>query len=126
MNSNGSRAIELLAIIIILTIATLISIPIVFNVVNEQKKEQNWKAIAEYGNNIEIALERYKLAHDGLITTNFNDLKEYLTIKDRIKCDNVEINEDSSISLSECYVDNEKVLNDKNESYDYNKKNKLS
>lgn len=122
MNNKGSRAIELLAIIIILTIATLISIPIVFNVVNEQKKEQSWKAIAEYGENIKIALERYKLAHDGMITTNFNDLREYITIKDRIKCDNIKINDDSSISLSECYVDNEKVLNDKNESYEYNTK----
>lgn len=122
MNNKGFSIIELLAIIIILTIITLISIPVILNIVNDQKKVQNRKIVDEYGNNIEIALERYKLAHDGLTTNKFNELEDYLTIKKNVKCDTITINEDSSIHLSDCYVNGEKILNDKSESYEYNSK----
>ena len=113
MNNKGFSIIELLAIIIILTIITLISIPVILNIVNDQKKVQNRKIVDEYGNNIEIALERYKLV---------NELEDYLTIKKNVKCDTITINEDSSIHLSDCYVNGEKILNDKSESYEYNSK----
>ena len=122
VNNKGFSAIELLAIIIILTIIALISIPIVLNVVNNQKKNQNRESVRIFGENIEIAFDRYKEAHDGLVTTNYADLKEYLTIKDEIKCDKITISEDGSVFITGCYVDGEKVLNDKSEPYEYSTK----
>lgn len=118
VNNKGFSAIELLAIIVILTIITLISIPIILNVVNNQKIGQSREIVDIFGNNVEIAFERYKNSHDGVITTNFEDLKDYLTI-DKVKCDNIKINENGNVIISECYVDGEKVLNDKSESYEY-------
>lgn len=122
VNNKGFSAIELLAIIIILTIIALISIPIVLNTVNSEKKEQNRKGVDTYGDNIKIAFERYKNANDGNISTDFNDLKEYLTITDKVKCDKIKISEDGSIYIKDCYVNGEKVLNDKSEPYEYTTK----
>lgn len=122
MNNKGFSAIELLAIIIILTIVALISIPIVLNVVNSEKKNQNRLSIDTYGENIKVALERYKNAHDGNITTNFDELKEYLTIDNKVKCDKITIKVDGSITIKACYVNGEKVLNDLSEDYEYTTK----
>ena len=123
VNNKGFSAIELLAVIIILTIITLISIPIVLNVVNDQKKTQSRRSIDTYGENIEIALDRYKNQNDGKITTDFEDLKEYLTIdKKDVECSVVKINEDGTIYLTDCSVDGEKVLNDESEAYEYTTK----
>lgn len=122
VNNKGFSAIELLAIIIILTIIALISIPIVLNVVNNEKKMQNRKSIDTYGENIEIAFNRYKNAHDGQFTTDINELKEYITVDAKIKCDVVEITEIGNVHLSDCSVNGEKILNDKSEPYEYNTK----
>ena len=122
MNNKGFSAIELLAIIIILTIVALISIPIVLNAVNSEKKTQNRLSIDTYGDNIKVAFERYKNAHDGNITTSFDSLKEYLTIDSLVKCDKITIKEDGYVTIKDCYVDGEKVLNDFSEPYEYNTK----
>ena len=122
MNNKGFSAIEILAVIIILTIITLISIPIVLNTINSEKKTQNRKSVDLYGENIKIAVDRYKNEHDNNITTNFEDLKEYLTIENKIKCDKIIINEQGTIYIKDCYVNGEKVLNDKSESYEYTTK----
>lgn len=119
VNNKGFSAIELLAIIIILTIVALISIPIVLNAVNSEKKTQNRKSVDTYGENIKIALNRYKNAHDGSITTNFDDLSLYLTIDNKVKCDKITIKIDESIHITDCYVDGEKVLNDLSKPYEY-------
>ncbi len=121
MNNKGFSAIELLAIIIILTIIALISIPIVLNTVNNEKKMNNRKSVDAYGENIEVAFNRYKNAHDGEFTTKLEDLKKYLTI-DKVKCDKVNIDEQGNVTIKDCYVDGEKVLNDKSETYEYSTK----
>ena len=122
VNNKGFSAIELLAIIIILTIVALMTIPIVLNAVNSEKKSQNRKSVDTYGENIKIAFDRYKTANDGSISTVFDDLKEYLTIDNKVKCDKITINEDGSIYIKDCYVNGEKVLNDKSGSYKYSTK----
>lgn len=122
MNNKGFSAIELLAIIIILTIITLISIPIVLNAVNNEKKIQNRKSIDIYGENIEIAFERYKNSHDGVFSSNIDELKEYMTVDTKIKCEVIEITETGGVHLSDCSVNGEKILNDKSEPYEYNTK----
>ena len=48
-----------LAIIVVLTIIALVSIPIVLNAVNNEKKIQNRKSIDTYGENIEIGRRTY-------------------------------------------------------------------
>ena len=122
VNNKGFSAIELLAIIIILTIITLISIPIVLNAVNNEKKIQNRKSIDIYGENIEIAFERYKNSHDGVFSSNIDELKEYMTVDTKIKCEVIEITETGGVHLSDCSVNGEKILNDKSEPYEYNTK----
>ena len=113
VNNKGFSAIEILAVIIILTIITLISVPIVLNVVNDQKKTQNRNAVDAYGRNIEIALDRYSIKNDGRFTKKLDDLKDYLTIDKEVVCDIVKINDDGTVHLSKCSIDGEKVLNDK-------------
>ena len=122
MNNKGFSAIELLAIIVILTIISLISIPIVLNTVNNEKKVNNRKSIDAYGENIEVAFNRYKNDHDGKITTKIEDLKEYLTIDEKVKCDKIKIDEEGNVVIKDCYVEGEKVLNDKSETYEYSTK----
>ena len=122
MNNKGFSAIELLAIIVILTIIALISIPIVLNTVNNEKKINNRKSIDAYGENIEVAFNRYKNDHDGDITTEFENLKDYLTIDNKVKCDKIKIDQEGNVVIKDCYVEGEKVLNDKSETYEYSTK----
>ena len=122
MNNKGFSAIELLAIIVILTIIALISIPIVLNTVNNEKKVNNRKSIDAYGENIEVAFNRYKNDHDGEITTEFENLKDYLTIDNKVKCDKIKIDQEGNVVIKDCYVEGEKVLNDKSETYEYSTK----
>lgn len=122
MNNKGFSAIELLAIIVILTIIALISIPIVLNTVNNEKKINNRKSIDAYGENIEVAFNRYKNDHDGEITTEFENLKDYLTIDEKVKCDKIKIDQEGNVVIKDCYVEGEKVLNDKSETYEYSTK----
>lgn len=122
MNNKGFSAIELLAIIVILTIIALISIPIVLNTVNNEKKVNNRKSIDAYGENIEVAFNRYKNDHDGEITTEFENLKDYLTIDEKVKCDKIKIDQEGNVVIKDCYVEGEKVLNDKSETYEYSTK----
>ena len=122
MNNKGFSAIELLAIIVILTIIALISIPIVLNTVNNEKKVNNRKSIDAYGENIEVAFNRYKNDHDGDITTEFENLKDYLTIDNKVKCDKIKIDQEGNVVIKDCYVEGEKVLNDKSETYEYSTK----
>lgn len=118
MNRKGFSTIELLAVVIILTIITLISIPIVFNSINNQKKTQKRNSVNEYGENIKKSLDSYKSDHEGQITTNINELKPYITVTN-VECGIVKISEDEVITLSNCSVDNEKVLDDFGEDYTY-------
>ena len=119
---TGFTLIELLAIIVILTIIALISIPIVLNTVNNEKKVNNRKSIDAYGENIEVAFNRYKNDHDGDITTEFENLKDYLTIDNKVKCDKIKIDQEGNVVIKDCYVEGEKVLNDKSETYEYSTK----
>ena len=43
-----------------------------------------------------LSLYRYKNDHDGKITTKIEDLKEYLTIDEKVKCDKIKIDEEAS------------------------------
>ena len=118
MNRKGFSTIELLAVVIILTIITLISIPIVFNSINNQKKMQKRNSVNEYGENIKKSLDSFKFDHEGQITTDYNELKPYITVTN-VECGVVKISEDEVITLSNCSVDGEKVLDDFGEDYTY-------
>ena len=118
MNRKGFSTIELLAVVIILTIITLISIPIVFNSINNQKKTQKRNSVNEYGENIKKSLDSFKFDHEGQITTDYNELKPYITVTN-VECGVVKISEDEVITLSNCSVDGEKVLDDFGEDYTY-------
>lgn len=120
MNKKGFSLIELFAVVIILTIITLISIPIVLNAINAQKVSQNKRSVDTYGNDIETALERYKVKNDGILANNYDDLKEYITISDdEVKCDTIQINEDGTIKLTDCSVNGSKVLDENGNAYVY-------
>ena len=120
MNNKGFSLIELFAIIIILTIVTLISIPIILNAINTQKVSQYKRTVDTYGNDIEVALERYKIKNGGSLTDDYDNLKEYITISDRsVNCDTIKINEDGTIKITNCSVDGSKVLDENGKPYVY-------
>ena len=120
VNNKGFSMIELLAIVIIITIVALISIPIFLNVVNTSKASQYRKSIDTYGNDIKTALEKYQSDHDGEFTTNYEDLNDYITISNKnVKCNKVKISVEGNIRVSNCSVDGSKVLDENGNAYIY-------
>ena len=63
------------------------------------------------------------MADDAADTVELIDeLKEYMTVDTKIKCEVIEITETGGVHLSDCSVNGEKILNDKSEPYEYNTK----
>lgn len=120
VNNKGFSLIELLAIVIIITIVALISIPIVLNAVNSKKASQYRKSIDDYGKTIEVAFEKYKSEHDGLSTTDFETIKEYFDeSNENVKCRTIKINNNGTVKITNCSVDNSKVLDENGNAYIY-------
>ena len=125
VNNKGFTLIELLAVVVIITIILLISVPIVLNTVNMKRASQYRKSVDTYGNDIEVALERYKIKNNGLLTTDYELLKEYLTISDeKVKCKSIKISENGIVKITNCSVSDSKVLDENGKTYVYETVNK--
>ncbi len=117
---KGFTLIELLAVIVILAIIALIAIPIVLNIIDNASNETYKRSIELYGKSIELAIARKSLTEEvpiGYYTTDGNtiqnDSKNFkLEIEydgARVDCNIIKINEDGTIALDDCEVNNKKI-----------------
>ena len=117
---KGFTLIELLAVIVILAIIALISVPIVLDLISDAKNESNKRSIDLYGKAIELAIARKNLTEEvpvGIYKTNGNTLtlgnSEFtLNIEydgSKVECDFIQIHSDMSISLDDCKINGEKI-----------------
>ena len=126
---KGFTLIELVAVLVILSIILLISVPIVIGIVKKSQMNANRRSVDYYGKSVEIAIANY-LLDNGKSPSSFNDLNIKYTGK-KVICDikileNNPTKEDTLIYLSKCTVGGIKVKDDKNEDgwYHYGKTTK--
>ena len=94
--------IELVSVLVILAILALIVTPLVLNIIKKARTAADKRSIDAYGRSIELAVADYLLD-----TGSFPTTIEQLTIEysgDTVVCSTTQLNEDSSVYLSECTV----------------------
>ena len=117
---KGFTLIELLAVIVILAIIALISVPIVLNLINDAKNESDKRSIDLYGKAIELAIARKSLI-EKVPTGNYKTNGNTLTLEDnefsfeveyegsKVECNLIQLNDDMSIALDDCKVNDKKI-----------------
>lgn len=100
--SKGFTLIELIAVLVIMAIITLIVTPLVLNIIKKAKDSANKRSVDAYGKSIDLAVASYLLD-----TGNFPTSIDELTIEysgTEVVCGVEQLNEDSSVYLSECSI----------------------
>ena len=122
MKKKGFTLIELIAVLVILAILALIVTPLVLNIIRKAKISADKRSVDAYGRSIEISIAEY-LLEEGKELTNIDELT--VNYKgDIVSCDIKELNEDMTIYLSMCKVNNREVkdANTNDGYYHYGKK----
>lgn len=109
----GFTLIEVISSLVVLSIIVLISVPIIFNIIDKLEKQTYRRSVDNYAHAIENSLMSYKM-ETGRIAKKINDLKVEYSGYD-VKCDKSIVNGNGTVYLSNCYVNNKKVKDDKNE-----------
>ena len=127
MKKKAFTLVELIVVLVILSIIALIAIPIVYNIIDKSEKNSYKKSVDNYAHAIENAIMVYKMEH-GRYATELSQLNvEYSGY--HVKCNEIELNKNGTVYLNKCYVNNNKVKDDKNRDgyyhygkilYDYN------
>ena len=108
---RGFTLIEVIAVLVILSIITLIVTPLVMNIIRKAKDSANKRSIDAYGRSVEYAVAVYML-DDANFPTSFNDIKiEYKGSK--VECAVNVINYDGSVFLDKCAVNGKLVKDSK-------------
>ena len=119
--SKGFTLIELIAVLVILAVIALIVTPLVLNVVRKAKDSANKRSVDAYGKAIDLAVAAY-LMDTGDFPTSIDELTIEYSGKE-VVCGIQQLNEDSSVYLSECTVGGEEVKDSSTEDgwYHYGK-----
>ena len=105
--SKGFTLIELIAVLVIMAIIATIVTPLVLNVVRKAKDSANKRSVDAYGKAIDLAVAKY-LLDEGVFPTSVDELTiEYSGSE--VVCGIKQLNEDSSVYLSECTVGGKEV-----------------
>ena len=108
---KGFTLVELLAVIVILVIIAMISVPIVINIINDSKTKTEEQSIEIYGRIIENAVANYftKYPEKNKVTLEELEKENLINYNDRdIKCDTVQV-KDRKVYLDKCTIDGKKV-----------------
>jgi len=140
MKNRGFTLVELLAVIAILSIVALITIPIVSKYVNDSKIDARVSSVQLYGREIENQIKVYMAGHNGKVPTGtyystldtkgkilYDSTGQELTDFDisfengKIACDTIIINPDGSVYITDCMVTEDKYIKEKDntENYEY-------
>ena len=120
-NNNAFTLIELIATLVIISLITLIVIPLILNTIRKAKEQANRRSIDNYGRIVETAMAEYQSEYLKY-PSSIDELPiEY--VGSVIECETRRINPDNSIYLSECKVNGKPVKNSKEEDgwYHYGK-----
>ena len=123
--SKGFTLIELIAVLVIMAVIALIVTPLVLNVVRKAKDSANKRSVDAYGKAIDLAVASYLLD-----TGDFPTSVDELTIEysgSEVICGIKQLNEDSSVYLSECTVGGKEVKDSSTDDgfYHYGKLDKV-
>lgn len=121
-NNKAFTLVELIAVLVILSIIVLISVPLIITIKNKAKLNAYKRSIDAYGKAIEIEIAS-NLIDKGTIPTDLSTLKiEYTGYK--VSCNVMQIKENGGIYLSECTVNGKEIKDKKTEDgwYHYNKR----
>lgn len=120
MKKKGFTLIELIAVLVIMAIIALIVTPLVMSIIRKASAAADRRSVDAYGRSIEIAMAGYLLD-----TTEFP--ADFSEIADRVEysggpivCNDIVINEDYSVHVSECKVNGRDVKTSSGEWYEYN------
>ena len=105
--NKGFTLIELIAVLVILAVIALIVTPLVLNVVRKAKDSANKRSVDAYGKSIDLAVASY-LLDTGDFPTSVDELTIEYSGKE-VVCGIKQLNEDSSLYLSECTVGGKEV-----------------
>ena len=106
-NKKAFTLIELVSVLVILAILALIVTPLVLNIIRKTRTAADKRSIDAYGRSIELAIADY-LLENGTFPTSIEELTiEYSG--DRVVCSNSGINEDGTIYLTDCTVNNREI-----------------
>lgn len=126
---NGFTLIELLAVILILGILALITVPIINSVIDNSEKSSLEASVTLYGREIETKVKGYMASHRGAAPTGtYYSKKETdgkvlynkttdselsdLTLEyngNIVECDDIEIYDNGSVYVSSCKIDDKDV-----------------
>ena len=110
MKSTGFTLVELLAVIVILALIALITAPVVLSVIENSQAKTYRRSIDLYGKAVEKAIAEYYLDHerDAINNLTFDDVKEYIKYEgNEVSCDINRINNNKTIYISKCKINNE-------------------
>ena len=112
MKRSGFTLVELLAVIVILALVALITIPVILNVVEKSKIKTYQRSIDAYGGSVNKAIAEYLLDHEDKTskTLTYSDIQDYIKYEgNKVECTTFKIYEDKTVYLAECEVNNEEV-----------------
>lgn len=101
---KGFTLIELIAVIVILSILSLILTPVVLNIVSNTRESANKRSVDAYGRSIELAIYSYILENKK-DPTSIDDLTVEYT-GNKVDCDQTVINDNKTVYLSVCKIGN--------------------
>ena len=121
-NRKGFTLIEMIVVLIIVAVVSLIAIPSVLQINDKVKVEANKRSVDAYGKALELANIEYKLDH-GYYSYDIDELNVKYN-GSKVKCDEVVINNDGTVYLKKCKIDDEYVEDNYNhyKYYQYGRK----
>ena len=112
MKRKGFTLIELIAVLIILSILSLVVVPLMLNIIRNAKNSANKRSIDGYGRAVDLAIANYLVEH-----LTYPDTFDKLEIEysgSKVECKTSRINPDETVYLSECKVNGRLVKDNKN------------
>ena len=120
----GFTLVELLAVIVILGIIALITIPAVMKIIDNATMNSYRRSVDLYGKSITNAVIEYQtdMVEKGQASNvTFDNIEPYIEYEGNdVDCRLKQIYSDKTILLTECYVDEELVSAEKNRGYSDN------
>ena len=118
---KGFTLVELLAVIVILAVIALITIPAVMRMIDSSTMNSYRRSVDLYGKAISQAVVAYEgdmIEKGQSINVTFDNIESYIEYEGNdVDCKIKQIYSDKTILLTECYVDEELVVAEKNKGY---------
>ena len=112
MKQKGFTLVELLAVIVILAIIALITIPIVLKTINNSQKESEKQSIAGYARAIEDDIANYMMINPGNKYEDYTPTKDFDYKGNKVFCDSRIVSSIGKLTLNNCYVSDKELTSE--------------